>query len=922
MAKFLPKWTLWLPIACCVLGTGAAFADATETAEALPERRLLGGRPDFTWQQLPAGDFREQIGTLKPEARQRAETWLRGFRFLPEDVEFLRVDRQGGIYYADSFSLPAEAPAGSSGGDPVVQGTVPVSPFPSHLIFHSKPGAPNVLYLDFDGEDVTGTGWNASLGRDPIPAVAFDTDYNISTFSDAEQAGIKSMWQRVAEDYAPFNIDVTTERPSSFDNHTCHALITRNRDANENGNPAYPNAGGVAYVNVFGSGGYAYYRPAWVYDNGNGEKPSYISETISHETGHEMGLTHDGPSLYSGHGSGDTSWAPLMGVSWARSVSQWCKGEYYGATQTQDDLAIIAGKLGQRADDHGDTLGGATDLDISPGGSITSTTPETDPTNSDPDNKGVIEDDDDVDLFTFLAGPGEVQLTVQPWINPTSYRGGNLDVSFDLLDGSGVVLATADPPSTTFAALTTTVPGGRYYLRITGTGTGDPLNTPPTGYTDYGSVGQNFISGQVVEIFLWMINQDVTHITHDSATLQGYLVDPGESTPTVSVYWGTTDGVESGWDTTMTVGPRDAGPLSQAVSGLTPNTHYYGRFYGTHGTTAGWAAPSAEFVTAGTVPFSGTFDPLTPGNVYGQNGWEVTGTDDHDLGAALVQSTQTYAGSAQACSVFNAELTHAFSGTGAGASVLWTDMYVIPEPISSVSAVPSNSNGKAIFFVDEETGALAAMDGETAVLFTNKPAVPEDEWVQFTTRMDYGSKTWDLWVNSATVVYNLAFHSTNDLGFSRIRILDRFSAQPSYVDNVTVSPDRPAHILLLDSDGDALDDDWEREHFTSLDVSDGSPEDDWDGDRFLDIFEFLANTDPTNANSLLIISNAWPEAADQLVIEWQSASNRTYAIERSTNLLVGDRAELISNLPAYPPLNRYTVTVDEADAFYRIVIDD
>ena len=917
--KFLLKWPLWLLIASCALGTGASFADATG-GQAPSGRRVLGGRPDFTWQQLPAGEFRNQIGALKPEARQRAEERLRELRLPADDVGFLRVDPEGGIYYADSFPLPPEAPADSSGGGPEVHGSVPVSPFPSHLLFHSKPGAAHVMYLDFDGESVTGTGWNVGL-RDPIPAVAFSTDGDVNNFSDSEQAGIRDMWQRVSEDYAPYNIDVTTERPAVFNNQTCHALITRHTDANGNPNPS-STAGGVAYINVHGSYSGGYYRPAWIYDTWNAETPSYIAETISHETGHNMGLYHDGPGYHTGHGSGDTSWAPIMGSSWAKNVTQWCRGEYYGANNGEDDLAIIAGKLGYRTDDHGDTLGGATDLVIDTGGGIASTTPETDPTNSDPDNKGIIEDDDDVDLFTFLAGAGEVQLTVNPWKNPSSYRGGNLDVLIELLDSSGSVLETADPTSTTYASLTTTVTGGRYYLRITGTGWGDPLSSSPSGYTGYGSIGQYFISGQVVETVLQLTNEGgATNVTLDTATLQGYLVDTGGAATVVSVYWGTSNAGESGWDTNMTVGPRGVGPLSQTVSGLTPNTHYYYRFYGTHGATGEWAAPSAEFVTAGTVPFSETFDTLTPGNVHGQHGWEVAGTDEEGFGAALVQSDPTYGGSAQACSVSNAELTHAFSGPGAASTVVWTDLYVVPEPASSPGVIPSNSTGKAIFLVDADTGALAAMDGDTLVLFTNKPSVPEGEWVHFTTRMDYGSKTWHLWLNSTTVVYNLAFHATNTPGLSRLTILDRFSTQATYVDNVTISLDRPDHILTLDSDADALDDDWERDHFTSLEVSDGGPDDDWDGDSFPDLYEFLANTDPTDTNSLLVISNAWPGATDEFVLEWQSASNRTYSVERSTNLLVVDWAALVSNLPATPPLNRHTVDVDNAGSFYRITLD-
>ena len=45
--------------------------------------------------------------------------------------------------------------------------------------------------------------------RTTIPAVAFSTDSDFATFSTAEQTAIKRIWQRVAEDYAPFDVDVT-----------------------------------------------------------------------------------------------------------------------------------------------------------------------------------------------------------------------------------------------------------------------------------------------------------------------------------------------------------------------------------------------------------------------------------------------------------------------------------------------------------------------------------------------------------------------------------------------------------------------------------------------------------------------------------------------------------------------------------------
>src|SRR6185503_6068267 len=313
-------------------------------------------------QELPAGRFRARIERLPLQAQQRALAWLRSFHFTEQDLDSLEADNDGGVYYIDNFALE---PAAALPAEPiVVEAAVPVSPFPASLMFHSKPGAPNVLFLNFAGENVSGTSWN-SPGQSVINAVAFSTDNDYATFSDSEQLAIKQVWQRVAEDYAPFDIDVTTERPATFGTRTAHALITRNTDANSIANPS-SGAGGVGYVNVFGTFDYASLRPVWVYHNNLGNTESYIAEAASHEIGHNLGLSHDGKtdgtSYYGGHGSGDTSWGPIMGTGYGRNVSQWSRGEYYLANNTQDDLATIAGKLAYRADDHGNTQASATAL--------------------------------------------------------------------------------------------------------------------------------------------------------------------------------------------------------------------------------------------------------------------------------------------------------------------------------------------------------------------------------------------------------------------------------------------------------------------------------------------------------------------------------------------------------------------------------
>ena len=65
-----------------------------------------------------------------------------------------------------------------------------------------------------------------------------------------------------------------------------------------------------------------------------------IAEAASHEIGHNLGLSHDGTSTQ-GYYGGQGAWAPIMGVGYSYSISQWSKGEYFDANNQEDDLQII-----------------------------------------------------------------------------------------------------------------------------------------------------------------------------------------------------------------------------------------------------------------------------------------------------------------------------------------------------------------------------------------------------------------------------------------------------------------------------------------------------------------------------------------------------------------------------------------------------
>lgn len=369
------------------------------------------------------------------------------------------------------------------------------------FLLHSNLGASHTIYLDFDGHLTENTAWNSWAGVDSIITPAYDFDGNTSYFSDAELTRIGNIFQRVAEDFAPFDVDVTTETPlvddliksGSLDTRWGARMVIGGSSTDWTGQ----SAGGFAWIDSFTWGSDT---PGFVFEAqlGNGHE-KYTAEAISHEAGHMLGLNHDGNSsseYYAGHGSGETGWASIMGVGYYKNLTQWSRGEYAGANNTQDDLSIITthNGFGYRADDHGGTFGSASSLSLS--SSVLS-------------GFGIIERNTDWDVFAFNTDSGTINLDISPF-----QRGPNLDILAELYDTSSNLIAWSNPLNSLGASISAEVMAGTYFLKVTGAGQGDPAST---GYSDYGSLGQYSISGQVVEPPPSLSVSDVT-VNEDDGT--------------------------------------------------------------------------------------------------------------------------------------------------------------------------------------------------------------------------------------------------------------------------------------------------------------------------------------------------------------------------------------------------------------------
>jgi hypothetical protein len=491
------RWPVFWATVAILFSTSTAFAQGK--SDVAPGHLYGKGQPRSE-RELPPGQLRQSIEKLPLKARVRAMRWLQDFSFPVEDVNNLRVDKHGGIHYADMFSPGPVAEESVA----VPDGAIAADPDKVFKL-HSNPGSSNVVFLDFDGMVLENNVWNYYLDA-RLVALPFDPSNNdnpptVANFTQDELNRIAEIWHRIAEDFAAFDIDVTTEEPAVFTSTTGRILFTHDVDADGKKMPSQ-GAGGVAYVNVWGWANYGdYYSPALVYyTNLSGGYPTVVAEAGSHELGHNLGLSHDGQSggssYYRGHGSGLVDWAPIMGSAYSRNVTQWSRGEYPNANNPEDDLAIIAEDLGYMADDHGNTASMASPLAVDAEGNVLASSPELDPDNVLHENKGVIDDNNDIDWFYVdVSGSGALQLAATPaWHSFTrsDLRGSNLDIELTLYDPDMDTVAYSEPDDDTFAAVSASVSPGRYYLLVDGVG-----NNTLSSYSDYASMGMYFIEGSV-----------------------------------------------------------------------------------------------------------------------------------------------------------------------------------------------------------------------------------------------------------------------------------------------------------------------------------------------------------------------------------------------------------------------------------------
>lgn len=643
----------WLKAAAATVGAGALTLGGVvlpATAEELPEA-VVSLNAEANKYELAAAKSNSTVAELQAQEAM-------GYVSVKDGGYVLAIDpaRSGGPTPVSTHNLTREA----SGAE------IPGSPASG-----SRPGAPLTIYLNFGGETLTDTIWNYAEGEESL---------TLAPASAANAAFQADVWAAVAEDFAPFNVNVTTTRPSDDDlfktsasdeRYGVHVIIT---DSYDEVITDAINTSGLAYHDGVGS---SFLQGALVFTEGvSGGDPAYlttksVADTASHEAGHNFNLEHRGHTdtgayYYPRAGV----WGPIMGATYDVPVSHWTDGSYAGHIgAAEGDLETITDRSRADYEVYDVTLpdgtsypglvcgyNGSNPANPQPGdqwqvpnsenlcdgtgaildlhfhfwdfadyaadevGNTPAAATALDNADGTFEFASVIETNTDVDVFSIETAGGEITVDVS-----VADIGPNLDAKLTLTDESGAEIAVADPAASAVshdevtgfsASITTTVEEGTYYAAVEGTGFGTP-NTA-TGENSNGYTDYGSLGNYTISGTAAPIEDDVVGTITIDSPADGTEVE-GDSEVTV------TGTAEPNAEVTVSVDGTEVGTVTADDEGNWTTT-ITANPYGDTVVTATQSVDGEDLPGTATVTVTAPVTEITIDTP--TNGTEVTGGEE------------------------------------------------------------------------------------------------------------------------------------------------------------------------------------------------------------------------------------------------------------------------------------------------------
>ena len=178
------------------------------------------------------------------------------------------LSREGQLFYQEE--IPEQVDGAGTGTAPEPRRTRPPRPSPCTVV----PAQPaRSSWTSTAPTSRTPDGTSAATRSATARHIGWDSDGSPSTFSSAEHDWIQEVWRQVAETYAPFDVDVTTQDPgpdgwtrstSSDTTYGTRVVITSSQTALAQACAAAASASpGSAPSTTWTRAGY--YQPAWVF---------------------------------------------------------------------------------------------------------------------------------------------------------------------------------------------------------------------------------------------------------------------------------------------------------------------------------------------------------------------------------------------------------------------------------------------------------------------------------------------------------------------------------------------------------------------------------------------------------------------------------------------------------------------------------